>query len=103
MALTDGLGRPGFMEGSVTQAPRRARRAHLAVALVVLIAGGASPARAAAGALDFKPCAHAAGFDCATATVPRDYADPKGPQIKFAVTRLPAQDSAHRIGSLFVN
>src|SRR5438093_6081744 len=91
------------MEGSMTQAPRRARRAYLVVALVALTAAVAPPARAAAPALDWKPCVDAAGFDCATAAVPRDYSDPKGPQIKLAVTRLPAQDSAHRIGSLFVN
>ena len=87
----------------MTQAPRRARRAYLVVALVALTAAVAPPARAAAPALDWKPCVDAAGFDCATAAVPRDYSEPKGPQIKLAVTRLPAQDSAHRIGSLFVN
>ncbi|HEY3019626.1 MAG TPA: alpha/beta hydrolase [Solirubrobacteraceae bacterium] len=87
----------------MTQAPRRARRAYLVVALLAVTAVVASPARAATPALDWKPCADAAGFQCATATVPRDYSDAKGAQIKLAVVRLPAQDTAHRIGSLFVN
>lgn len=44
-----------------------------------------------------------AGFQCATARVPLDYAHPGGAQINLAVIRLPATDQAHRIGSLFFN
>ncbi|HST82431.1 MAG TPA: alpha/beta hydrolase [Kineosporiaceae bacterium] len=43
------------------------------------------------------------GFECATATVPLDYSKPRGRTISIALTRLPATDRAHRIGSLFVN
>src|SRR6185295_1548579 len=51
--------------------------------------------------LDWSPCEN--GFECASAAVPRDYADPEGPTVRLAVTRLRALDSAHRIGSLFIN
>jgi pimeloyl-ACP methyl ester carboxylesterase len=58
---------------------------------------------AADAALDWAPCADAAGFDCATAQVPKDYARPHGGQIHLALVRLPATDPSRRIGSLFVN
>ena len=43
------------------------------------------------------------GFDCATLTVPVDYAVADGPSIQLGVTRRPATDRDHRIGSLVVN
>ncbi|MFI9322618.1 alpha/beta hydrolase [Kitasatospora aureofaciens] len=43
------------------------------------------------------------GFECATARVPLDHHDPRGAGIDLAVIRHPAQDRAHRIGSLFYN
>jgi pimeloyl-ACP methyl ester carboxylesterase len=51
--------------------------------------------------LAWVPCGD--DFECADARVPRDYAEPLGPQYRVAVTRLPARDSARRIGPLFVN
>ncbi|HET9649258.1 MAG TPA: alpha/beta fold hydrolase, partial [Microlunatus sp.] len=42
-------------------------------------------------------------FQCATATVPLDYDEPNGRTITVALTRLPATDRSHRIGSLFTN
>jgi len=42
-------------------------------------------------------------FQCATAAVPLNYADPGGQQIQLALIRLPASDPAERIGSLFIN
>jgi pimeloyl-ACP methyl ester carboxylesterase len=42
-------------------------------------------------------------FQCATAQVPLDYRDPRGTTINIAVERHQATDSAHRIGSLFIN
>lgn len=45
----------------------------------------------------------AAGVQCATATLPMDYDDPEGEQVGIAVARVPAKDTANRIGSLFVN
>ena len=43
------------------------------------------------------------GFQCATLTVPVDWANPTGEQVGIAMTRLPATDPAQRIGSLVVN
>jgi pimeloyl-ACP methyl ester carboxylesterase len=42
-------------------------------------------------------------FQCATVTVPLDYARPSGRKIKLLVLRLPAAEPKKRIGSLFVN
>jgi pimeloyl-ACP methyl ester carboxylesterase len=58
---------------------------------------------AKAPSIDWQPCQDAEGFDCATFAVPRDYKHPDGKTLDLAVTRLPAKDQAHRIGSLFVN
>ncbi|WP_084772263.1 alpha/beta fold hydrolase [Nonomuraea candida] len=41
--------------------------------------------------------------DCGTLKVPRDHADPGGPQITIALTRLRATDQRRRLGSLAVN
>jgi pimeloyl-ACP methyl ester carboxylesterase len=72
------------------------------VVLVALIApAGASGAEPAVPVLDWADCGE--GFQCATATVPQDYGDPAGPSYQLALTRLPATDAAHRIGSLFMN
>src|SRR4051812_36125966 len=43
------------------------------------------------------------GFQCATATVPRDYDHPHGPTFQLPVVKWPAKDQAHKIGALFVN
>ncbi|MFJ9553956.1 alpha/beta hydrolase [Nocardiopsis sp. NPDC101807] len=45
----------------------------------------------------------AAGADCADVTVPLDYADPGGPTITVALSRLEAADPAHRVGPLLFN
>ena len=42
-------------------------------------------------------------LQCATLTVPLDYADPGGPTIPIAVARHPAEDPAARIGSLVID
>ena len=44
-----------------------------------------------------------AGLECATLSVPLDYADPDGEQIAIGINRLPARDPAQRIGSLIFN
>ena len=49
------------------------------------------------------PAATAAGWQCATFKAPRDYDHPGAGFVKLAVTRLPAQDQAHRIGAMFIN
>jgi|GEM_PF-6550026 len=41
--------------------------------------------------------------ECGTVSVPLDYRDPDGPHIDIALTRLKAQDQAHRRGVLFMN
>jgi pimeloyl-ACP methyl ester carboxylesterase len=43
------------------------------------------------------------GWQCATFKAPRDYGNPRAGFVKIAVTRLPAQDQAHRIGAMFIN
>ncbi|HEV7722754.1 MAG TPA: alpha/beta hydrolase [Iamia sp.] len=48
---------------------------------------------------DWEPCA--GSFECATLTVPRDWADPEGGTLEIAVTRHPAE--GERIGSLLLN
>ena len=53
--------------------------------------------------LAWSPCADADGWECATLPVPLDYADPTGPRIDLALTRMPAADPARRIGALVVN
>lgn len=40
---------------------------------------------------------------CGTLRVPADWSRPKGPKIDVAVARRPADDPAHRIGTLFFN
>jgi pimeloyl-ACP methyl ester carboxylesterase len=54
-------------------------------------------------ALTWTACADAHGWECAVLPAPLDYADPTGPTIDLALTRLPAADPARRIGALVVN
>jgi len=56
---------------------------------------------AAVPRLQWSGCARS--FQCATATVPLDYNQPRGATIRLSVIKLPAADPAHRIGSLFIN
>jgi pimeloyl-ACP methyl ester carboxylesterase len=96
---------------------RRAVRAAVAAALAVaVLASVPSPARATTrtrhsgthtrhGApvpvLRWTDCGN--GFQCTTATVPLDYDHPTGRTIELALMRRPADDPAHKIGSVFVN
>jgi pimeloyl-ACP methyl ester carboxylesterase len=43
------------------------------------------------------------GFQCGTVAVPLDYSNPPGGVITIALTRKPATDSSHRIGSVLLN
>ena len=43
------------------------------------------------------------GFQCATISVPLDYAHPDAATISLSLIRLPARDQAHRIGALLIN
>ncbi|HEX2943727.1 MAG TPA: alpha/beta hydrolase [Rhodopila sp.] len=55
--------------------------------------------------LNWQPCPSSlqAGFQCATAQVPIDYAAPKAGSFALALIKHPAQDQANRIGTLFWN
>ena len=53
--------------------------------------------------IDFAPCPGSAVVQCGTVRVPADWANPKGPKITVALARRPADDPAHRIGTLFYN
>jgi len=54
--------------------------------------------------LDWHACgAGLEQFRCATATVPLDYDHPHGRTITLALTKLPAGDPSHRLGTLFTN
>ena len=75
----------------------------------VRAAGDGGPAMAGSppGGLKWGACADpdaaAAGWQCATFKAPKDYGNPAAGSVKIAVTRLPAQDQANRIGALFIN
>jgi pimeloyl-ACP methyl ester carboxylesterase len=70
-----------------------------------LAASAASAASVAVPRLVWHRCAspEQRGFQCATARVPLDYSNPRGPTIHLAVIRHRASDRAHRIGTLFFN
>lgn len=53
--------------------------------------------------LDWAPCQEKtlSKLQCATATVPVDYAHPDGATLGLALVRQPATDQSHRIGTLF--
>src|SRR5687767_12326785 len=68
-------------------------------------AGAADPAELTAAVptpkLEWSDCG--GGFQCATATVPRDYRDRRGPTFRLPVIKWPAKDQSRRIGTMFVN
>ncbi|MFX0580200.1 alpha/beta hydrolase [Nocardia nepalensis] len=53
--------------------------------------------------LDWAQCAEPAlsRYQCATAAVPIDYAQPSGPTLSLAIIKQPASDKDRRIGTLF--
>jgi pimeloyl-ACP methyl ester carboxylesterase len=80
--------------------------------MVGVLAAGAGGAAAAvpAGAVNsgtssivWTPCPQQPSFDCATITVPVDWANPVGPTVDLALARSRATDPARRIGSLVIN
>ncbi|MFZ3471768.1 alpha/beta hydrolase [Streptomyces sp. 4.24] len=78
-----------------------------AVAATLTGAAQASPvsARPSPPALVWADCTHTghlAGQQCAKLSVPLDYADPGGPQVSLAVSRLPSTRPAARRGALAV-
>ncbi|GLI02182.1 alpha/beta hydrolase [Phytohabitans aurantiacus] len=53
--------------------------------------------------VDWTPCPTAPTKQCGTMRVPVDWSKPRGEQITVAVARRPADDPAHRVGTLFFN
>ncbi len=88
---------------------RSVRRVVPAIILVVTLLAAASPVSAERNGptvprLDWVPCGpDYPGIECAEAVVPLDYDAPAGATTVIALARVPASDSANRIGSLFVN
>ena len=78
------------------------RFGRLVVLLVIWLGVAAAPASAAPSQVVWSKC-YGGPFECGTVQVPLDYASPNGATISIALTRLPAADPAHRIGSLFLN
>ena len=60
------------------------------------------PADRPATEIGFETCDLGVG-ECGTVTVPLDHADPDGPTIDVAVSRIPAADPDERIGVLLTN
>ncbi|MFE2279187.1 alpha/beta hydrolase [Streptomyces sp. NPDC059454] len=90
--------------------------AALLVALLPPLTAGAVPGHPAPRppSLAWGPCASTTGTgtgtgtntnprqECATLRVPMDHADPDGPRISLAVSRIPAESPASRRGALFL-
>lgn len=77
------------------------KRALLLTALAITVAAIGATTAAAQGTISWSKCG--GRFECATFTVPLDYADPSGTQIDLALIRQPARDPAKRVGSLLTN
>lgn len=73
------------------------------LASTVFVSAAQSDTATSAYRIDFAPCPGSAVVRCGTLRVPADWSDPKGPKITVAVARRPADDPAHRIGTLFYN
>ncbi len=75
--------------------------------LATAIAVGMVPATATAETPTFSvkwaPCPTAPIKQCGTMQVPVDWSKPRAAQLTVAVARRPADDPAHRIGTLFFN
>src|SRR5882757_3313868 len=83
--------------------------------LLIPTAGVASAASAAVAtptaapaakqaSIQWKPCGtENPGYDCASVKVPLDYDRPSGGTTQIALSRFPATDKQHRIGTVFVN
>ncbi|WP_052720197.1 alpha/beta hydrolase [Actinoplanes rectilineatus] len=71
------------------------------VAAAVAVPTGAS----ATPSITWSACTETelSGFDCAAYEVPLDHDEPRGATTTIALARRPADDPAHRIGTLFVN
>jgi pimeloyl-ACP methyl ester carboxylesterase len=68
-----------------------------------LLTAAAPPASAAPPPLTWQSCSDVPEADCATLTVPVDWAKPAGPAVDLAVARRRATDPHRRVGVLLVN
>ncbi|WP_436536592.1 alpha/beta hydrolase [Actinoplanes sp. HUAS TT8] len=89
-------------------AVRQSIAARIGAILALVAASAAVPAAAQAArvpAVAWSACTEStlAGFDCATYRVPLDYDKPAGPTTTIALARRPADDQAHKLGTIFVN
>ncbi len=75
-----------------------------ALAVCGLMLLGAAPGWAK-GTIQWHGCGPGSpsNLQCGELSVPLDYDDPHGAKITLGFNRLPAQDRAHRVGSLVVN
>jgi pimeloyl-ACP methyl ester carboxylesterase len=87
-------------------------RLYASALLVAALTAGYVPAPSAAATetarppaftVDWAPCPTAPTKQCGTMQVPVDWSKPRGQQITVAVARRPADDPAHRVGTLFFN
>jgi hypothetical protein len=83
----------------MTSSHRRVRRVAAAAGATLACLVLAGPASADV-TLDWADCGDA-GAQCATATVPKDYDNPRAGTLDIQVAKSPATDPEHRIGSLF--
>ncbi|GAA1304032.1 hypothetical protein [Saccharothrix xinjiangensis] len=74
------------------------------LAVVAPVAGllVAAP-EAGAATIPWQPCPDRPEADCGTVSVPLDWANPRGPRVDRAVSRVRAADPARRIGVVFVD
>lgn len=88
---------------------RNLRHPWFAAAIVAASAiggcGGSLTQQEAVPTLAWAACPEvaAAPFQCATASVALDHAQPNAGHIQLAVIRRPASDTAHRLGTIFFN
>lgn len=84
---------------------RRLLAVSAGVALAFSAAVAAPSAATAASRVQWAACTEEdlVGFDCAAVAVPLDYDKPHGAATTIALARRPADDPAHKIGTIFVN
>ncbi|WP_336881482.1 alpha/beta fold hydrolase [Rhodococcus globerulus] len=101
-----------LMRRKETTFSRRSRFVTLAVGVTAVISGGVAPTAAAepapSGDLRWESCPAEYELDpasdqCASVTVPRNYAEPDAGTIDVLVTRHRAEDPGSRKGVLFTN
>ncbi|WP_433196531.1 alpha/beta hydrolase [Nocardia sp. CA-107356] len=80
--------------------PRTLFCAALAAALIPAALVACTSASSPTPTVNWHSCQENAEFDCATVTVPIDWADPNGATIDIAVVRDKADDLAQKVGTL---